>query len=54
VQEYLENLIWEVECDHYEVLMSVDALDYPKHDYHAQPVGQKYKLSEGCLEGFQA
>ena len=54
VQQYFQNLIWEGICDYYEVLINVDALDYPEHDYHAQPVGQQSGLSEGCLEEFQA
>ena len=54
VQEYLANLIWEGVCDYYEVLINVDALDYPEHDYHTQTAGQQYGLSGGCLEGFQA
>ena len=54
VQEYLANLIWEGVCDYYEVLINVDALDYPEHDYHAQIAGQQYELSVGYLEGFQA
>ena len=53
-QEYLANSIWEEGCDYYEVLINVDALDYPEHDYHAQTAGQQYELSGGCLEGFQA
>ena len=54
VEEYLANSIWGGVCDYYEVLINVDALDYPKHDYHAQTAGQQYGLSGGCLEGFQA
>ena len=54
VQEYLANLIWEGECDYYEALINVDVLDYPEHDYHAQPVGQQSELSEEYLEEFQA
>jgi hypothetical protein len=54
VQEYLENSIWEGVYDYYEVLINVDALGYPEHDYHAQIAGQQYELSGGCLEGFQA
>jgi hypothetical protein len=55
VQEYLANLIWEGVCVYYyEVLINVDALDYPEHDYHAQTVGQQSGLSEEYLEEFQA
>ena len=54
VQQYFQNLIWEGICDYYEVLINVDALDYPEHDYHAQTAGQQYGLSGGCLEEFQA
>ena len=54
VQEYLANLIWEGECEYYEVLINDDALDYPEHDYHAQTVGQQSGLSEEYLEEFQA
>ena len=54
VQAYFPNLIWEGECDYYEVLINVDALDYPEHDYHAQTVGQQCGLSGECLEEFQA
>jgi hypothetical protein len=53
-QEYFLNLIWEGVCDYYEVLINVDALENPEHDYHAQPVGKQSGLSEGCLEEFQA
>jgi len=54
VQEYWANEIWEEVYDYYEVLINVDALDYPEHDYHAQPVGQQSGLSEEYLEEFLA
>jgi hypothetical protein len=54
VQEYVANSIWEGLYDYYEVLINVDALDYPEHDYHAQPVGQQSELSEEYLEEFLA